>query len=165
MGHKDSRYSDVVNLVLSKHAGRLPKQDKDDLRQEAEMVLLKATEKYTRIIPDKIVYRIVKNRVIECLSKFPPRTESLDSPDVLRKYDRQSSYSSEIDIKLDAEKAVHLVNSLSDPYRFVLSTTFGIDGNPRFTEDELAQLMNKSKQWVKRVKKQGLFKLREMMKG
>lgn len=160
---RENQYTEVISLVIQKYAGRLPWQDKNDLRQEAELALYEAKEVYVCGIPDRLAYKIVKHRVLDCLKKLPPKMEDITNLDVIRKYDKQASYKPNLDVKLDAEKAVHLVNQLPNPYRFILLMTFGLEDNPQFTEKELATSMNKSEDWVCKTKKQALNKLKNMM--
>jgi DNA-directed RNA polymerase specialized sigma24 family protein len=157
-----SKFAEVISLAIQKYGNKIPWQDKNDLRQEAELVLYEAGLKYD-ILPDRLAYKIVKNQVIDYLKRMPPKMEDITNPDVIRKYDKQVSYNPNIDVKLDAEKAVHFVNQLPNPYRFILIMTFGLEDNPQFTEKELSESMQKSAQWVERTKKLALDKLKIMM--
>ena len=165
MGKNHSgKYGEVISLVIHKLGNRLPKQDKADLWQEAELALFLAnSDLENHEAPERLAYKIVKSRIIDFLRKTPPKSEDISDPSVIRKYDKQSVQYPNIETKLDAEKAVHLVNRLPNPYRFVLIMTFGLEDNPQFTEQELAALMKKTRQWVSNTKKLALVKLKILM--
>lgn len=155
------KYSDIISLVVSKFGSS---QDKEDLEQEAELALFSARKEIEEHkYPNKLAYRIVKSRVIDYLRKSPPKCEDISDPKIVQRYDKQSAVQPNIDILLDAEKAVHLVNRLPDPYKFILTHTFGLGDNLIFTERELAYLLGKSKGWIYDTKQQALEKLKAVM--
>jgi DNA-directed RNA polymerase specialized sigma24 family protein len=158
------QFTEIVSMVLRKYAKGISRLNQKDLRQDAELVLLKAQDRYTDGIPDKLAYQIVKNLVINYIQReMPPRFEDISDPSVLRKYDKQTSYQPDLDTKIDADKAVHLMNQLPEPHRFVLTMLFGLEGNKQYTEEELAEFMSQPRDYIKRIKKVGLARLKNLM--
>jgi RNA polymerase sigma factor (sigma-70 family) len=162
--NQNSKYREIVSLVIQKFAKGIPRQDKDDLWQEAELALFSAKKELEKHpAPERLAYKIIRSCVVNVLRKNPPRAEDISDPNVIRKVDKQTIVYPTTDIKLDAEKAVHLVNQLPATEKFVLIMTFGLEDNPKFTERELATLMKKPEVWVYRTKKKALIKLRAMI--
>lgn len=150
--------------MVQKYARWLPRQDKDDLWQEAELALFSAKEKLEKHpTPERLAYKIIRSCVVNVLRKIPPRSEDISDPNVIKKADKHNIVYPAIDVKLDAEKAVHLVNQLPATEKFVLMMTFGLEDNPKFSEKELAELMKKPEVWVSRTKKKALLKLKAIM--
>lgn len=159
---RSGKYREVISLVINKFG--VPVQDQEDMEQEAELALFLAeSELAAQEFPDKLAYKIVRNRIIDCLRKTPPKADDISKPYVVDMYDRQTNLKPNVDTVLDAEKAAHLVNRLPDPYKFILISTFGLEDNPQFTESELAYLMQRSPDWVSRKKAQALAKLKTIM--
>ncbi len=160
----ENQYREIISLVIHKFGGRLPRQDKDDLWQEAELALFSAkTDLEKHPAPERLAYKIVRSCVVDSIRKTPPRTEDITEPSVVRKVDKQTVVYPTVDVKIDAEKAVHLVNQLPRIEKYVLIMTFGLEDNPQFTERELAELMKRPEVWVARVKKRALLKLNTIM--
>lgn len=153
-----SKYGNVISLAIHKLARGLPRADNDDLWQEAELALFQAGD-----VSEKLAYRIVERQIIDYLRKLPPRHEDIDDPGVVRKIDKQIWQTPNVDTLLDAELAVKFVNRLANPYKFILLMTFGVDGNPQFTEEELATHFSKSREWVSKKRIKALKMLKEMM--
>ena len=142
--------------MVNKYASHLNWSDKEDLKQEAQLALFIANNN----LSNGLAYRIIERKIIDCLRKRPPKMEDIDNPNIIRKCNKQTYYELDVDKQLDMDKAVHLVNSLPDPYKTVLTATFGYI---TYTEKDLANMLGKTERWVKRIKFQGLQKLRKLM--
>lgn len=156
----NGKYRSIIQRVIAK--ADIPEQDREDLQQEAELALLIAKAKLEDELNPRLAAKVIKDRVNECLTHAPP-AEDITKRKTIRQYDQQESYELNIDAQLDAEKAVHLVNRLPDPYKFILVHTFGLSDNPIFTEKQISYLLQKPPDWVTKKKSQALTRLREIM--
>jgi RNA polymerase sigma factor (sigma-70 family) len=157
---ENSKYDELIEKVIYKYARRIPWQDKEDLRQEANLALFVNREK---INSPRLAYIIIRNTIIDSLRIRPPNTEDISDPGVVKKIDRQQIRQPSVDILIDATKAIECLNSLSSLHQFILESFFGLGGTTRHTETEIGELYGKDRYWVHREKEKALKELKEMM--
>lgn len=160
-----TEYEREIEIALNKTAKGIPWQDRDDLRQEARIAVLAASEALSKIkTPKALAYRLARNRIVDALRKRPPFEEDIDRPHIRRLVDRVNVHFPDVDIRLDAEKAALLTSLLPTRDAIFIQNLFGIDCEPH-TGKQMAELLDVSEDWVDRNKKRILAKLKLMMTG
>ena len=160
-----TKFDREVEIALNRTAKGVPWQDRDDLRQEARMAILAASEVLDKIkTPQALAYKLARDRIVDVLRKRPPLEEDIDKPSVRRQVDRIYVRFPDIDIQIDAEKAALLTSHLPTGDAIFIQNLFGIDCEPR-TATEMARMLQVSEDKVDRRKKRILKKLKAMMTG
>lgn len=157
-------FDGIINIVLSKYAQKTPRHDQEDLRQEAALALyLNRDVLGKQKNPNRLAYKIVRNKVIDILRKTPPRYEDISNPDVIKKFDRQSVHFPDTDTIIDSNIVVGILAKLSEPHRFILQASFGIGDTDKHSDKEIAAIFEQDVDWVYQKKVEGMRKLREMV--
>jgi RNA polymerase sigma factor (sigma-70 family) len=152
------KFERQINLVIYKVARSVPRHDQEDLRQEARIALMTANVE----LNEKIAYDIARKRIIDMLRKIPPPADDITDPAVCRRVEKKYFQAPDEYVRLDSATAAKALMSLPEPYRLVLQSLFGV-GHREHTEDELAEIFGRSRDWVVRQKRHGLKLLRDIM--
>lgn len=170
------------NLRLVAHVARkyLPPASfgKDDLISVGSIGLLKAVRTYSLDSGNTFstyAARCIENEILMLLrsQKKHASDVNLESPvgkdkdgeelllmDVL--VADEQSVDESVASKLDYENIVKCMSKcLNNKEKYVLENRFGINGGERYTQEELAKMMNISRSYVSRLESDGIAKLQE----
>jgi DNA-directed RNA polymerase specialized sigma subunit len=153
------QYNKQIETAINKYAHFLSSDQKDDVRQFIKLSLLS----YIGELSTKLAADISRKRTIDYLRKYYTKFDDISDPNIIRKIDSKQSYISNIEVLLDSNKALQVLSSLSEPYKFVVSASFGIDSE--LSDKEIANILNKSIPWVYRTRQEGLKRLRKIMEN